>query len=140
MKASDIVWFFPRACNLRRHLRLECVRQVNRTLNFCFRACSAFYKGKKIAPLYMQSLVPRAIVIIEFGTEGDNQLFSVKFIFLAAHTLKYFSRLLNNFRAKIFGKIHCHALVYFSLHTLWIDRPQSHPVKLAFGFEFCNVL
>ena len=33
---------------------------------------SPFYKGQKIAPLYMQSLVPRAITIIEFGAEGDN--------------------------------------------------------------------
>ena len=33
---------------------------------------SPFYKGQKIAPLYMQSLVPRAIAIIEFGAEGDN--------------------------------------------------------------------
>ena len=31
-----------------------------------------FYKGKKIAPLYMQSLVPRVIAIIEFGADGDN--------------------------------------------------------------------
>ena len=33
---------------------------------------SPFYKGQKIAPLFMQSLVPRAIAIIEFGAEGDN--------------------------------------------------------------------
>ena len=33
---------------------------------------SPFYEGQKIAPLYMQSLVPRAIAIIEFGAEGDN--------------------------------------------------------------------
>ena len=37
----------------------------------------SFYKGQKIAPLYMQNLVPRAIAIIEFGAERDNQLFSV---------------------------------------------------------------
>ena len=57
----------------------------------------------------MQSPVPRAIMIIKFGTEGDNQLFSVKFIFLAVHILKFFSWLLNNFRAKIFRKINRHA-------------------------------
>ena len=33
---------------------------------------SPFYKGQKIALLYMQSLVPRAIIITEFGAEGDN--------------------------------------------------------------------
>ena len=33
---------------------------------------SPFYKGQKIAPLYMQSHVPRAITIIEFGVERDN--------------------------------------------------------------------
>ena len=33
---------------------------------------SPFYKGQKIALLYMQFLVPRAIVIIEFGAEGDS--------------------------------------------------------------------
>ena len=33
---------------------------------------SPFYKGQKIAPLYMQNLVPRAIAIIEFGAEGGN--------------------------------------------------------------------
>ena len=33
---------------------------------------SPFYKGQKIAPLNMQSLVPRVTTIIEFGTEGDN--------------------------------------------------------------------
>ena len=32
---------------------------------------SPFYKGQKIALLYMQSLVPRTIAIIEFGAEGD---------------------------------------------------------------------
>ena len=32
-KGSDIVWFFPSACNLRIH-RLECVGQVKRTLCF----------------------------------------------------------------------------------------------------------
>jgi len=29
-----------------------------------------FYEGQKIAPLYMQSLVPRAIRIIEFTITG----------------------------------------------------------------------
>ena len=33
---------------------------------------SPFYKGQKIAPLYMQSLVPRVIAIIESGAKGDN--------------------------------------------------------------------
>ena len=33
VKASDVVWFFSSACNLRRHC-LECAGQVNRT--FCF--------------------------------------------------------------------------------------------------------
>ena len=33
---------------------------------------SSFYKGQKIALLYMQSFVPWAIAIIEFGAEGDN--------------------------------------------------------------------
>ena len=33
---------------------------------------SPFYEGQKIAPLYMQSLVPRATAIIEFGAKGDN--------------------------------------------------------------------
>ena len=37
---------------------------------------SHFYKGQKIAPLYMQSPVPRAIAIIEFGAEGDNCMVS----------------------------------------------------------------
>ena len=33
---------------------------------------SLFYKRQKIAPLYMQSLVPRAIAIIEFGSKEDK--------------------------------------------------------------------
>ena len=33
---------------------------------------SPFYKRQKISPLYMQSLVPRAVAIIEFGAEGYN--------------------------------------------------------------------
>ena len=33
---------------------------------------SPFYKGQKISPLYMQSLVPRANAIIEFGAERHN--------------------------------------------------------------------
>ena len=78
---------------------------------------SPFYKGQKIAPLYMQSLGPGAIAIIESGAEGDNQLFSVKFIFLAVHILKFFSRLLKNFRAKkILGEIERHASAYFCIH------------------------
>ena len=36
---------------------------------------SPLCKGQKIAPLYVQSLVPRAIAIIEFGAVVDNQLF-----------------------------------------------------------------
>ena len=77
---------------------------------------SPFYKEQKIAPLYMQSLGPGAIAIIESGAEGDSQLFSVKFIFLAVHILKFFSRLLNNFRAKILGEIERHASAYFCIH------------------------
>ena len=33
---------------------------------------NSLLEGAKDSPLYMQSLVPRAIAIIEFGTEGDN--------------------------------------------------------------------
>ena len=36
---------------------------------------SPFYKGQKIASLYMQSLGPGAIAIIESDVEGDNSSF-----------------------------------------------------------------
>ena len=43
---------------------------------------SPFYKGQKIAPLYMQSLVPRAMAIIENG--GQAKYFGGKFNFPCA--------------------------------------------------------
>ena len=35
---------------------------------------SPFYKGRKVSPFYMQSLVPKAIAIIEFGAEFHGNL------------------------------------------------------------------
>ena len=61
----------------------------------------------------MQSLVPRAIPIIEFGAKGDNCAVAKykktkqngSLLVNCSHILKFFSRFLNTFRAKIFGKI-----------------------------------
>ena len=49
------------------HLR-TCLHRVTLTLL----GGSPFTRGKRCPPLYMQSLVPRAITVIEFGAEGDN--------------------------------------------------------------------
>ena len=86
---------------------------------------SPFYKGQKIAPLYMQSPVPSAIAIIENLAlrETTTRPLSTKQlkwqtseVFLAVHILRFFSQFLNNFRAKIFRKIHRHASAYFCIH------------------------
>ena len=83
-----------------------------------------FYKGRKIAPLYMQSLVPRAIAIaiIEFDAEEDScavakyKTTKMADKLFAVHILKFFSRFLDNFWAKIFGKTHRHASPYFCMY------------------------
>ena len=100
---------------------------------------SPFHKGQKISPLYMQSLVPRAIVIIEFGAEGDNCAVAKYNATKMADKQSILSRFLNNFRAKIFRKIHRHALAYtVFLYTMQIVWPRSLR-RLSFEFFKCTL-
>ena len=67
----------------RMHHMSTCATYVNSDfIRFKIIGGSPFYKGQKIAPLYMQSLVPRAIAIIENG--GQAKYFGGKFNFPCA--------------------------------------------------------
>ena len=75
----------------------------------------------------MQSLVPRAIVIIEFGAEGDNCAVAKYNATKMADKQSILSRFLNNLRAKIFRKIHRHAS---GISVYIVDRSTSKSAPL----------
>lgn len=65
---SHVREYFPCISHRNQRRLRACLHGVRLTLL----GGSPFYKGPKIAPLYMQSLIPRAIAIIQFGAEGHN--------------------------------------------------------------------
>ena len=70
--ASDVIShvreYFPCISHRNERRLRACLHGVRLTLL----GGSPFYKGPKIAPLYMQSLIPRAIAITDFGPRGTT--------------------------------------------------------------------